>query len=177
MEAYEVREPDMAKETRASMLRHMWYLAEETVVLALFNPSVGEDDKVEMSQVLLTQPRPEACSPGRPSFPQESLLCDAQTLSPFIGPPPWVMFGLLGGSGRWLHHQPRQWPEDEENARMEKVVMQLAVVNDAAERGIKDCTDYADAARDGSLHGRIITVVSAHRVGVPSMLKHELEKA
>ena len=59
---------------------------------------------------------------------------------------------------------------------MAKVVTQLAVVNDAAERGVKDCIEYADAAQDGTLRGRIIAVASSHRAAAPSLLKHELEK-
>ena len=54
------------------------------------------------------------------------------------------------------------------------MLKKLAVVNDAAERGVKDCTEYANVTRDGILRGHIITVVSSHRAAVPSMMKHEL---
>ena len=50
---------------------------------------------------------------------------------------------------------------------MAKVVTQLAVVYDAAKRGVKDCPEYADAAQDGTLRGRIIVVASSHRAAVP----------
>ena len=167
----------MAKETADSILRHLWYLTEETVVLALFDGSVSEKDKVEMAQNLLAQPRPEVFQPGRPTFPQPSLLSNSTTLSPFIGPRTWLLFSLLGGSGLWLQDHPSQWADDDEFRRMATVVLELAVVNDAAERGVNDCTDYANVARDGKLRGRIIAVASSHRVAAPAMLKHELAQA
>ena len=56
------------------------------------------------------------------------------------------------------------------------VVKELAVINDAAERGLKDIQDYANAARDRERRGRIVTVVSSHRAAAPTLTKQELEK-
>ena len=123
-----------------------------------------------MSPGLLDKPRPGP----RPAFPPRSLLRDAKTLAPFVGPRSWLLLSLLGCSGRWLQLHPSEWSEDEEHARKAAVATQQAVVNDAAERGAKDCTDYADVTRDGTL--RIITVASSHRAAALSVLKHELEK-
>ena len=60
--------------------------------------------------------------------------------------------------------------------RLAGVVNELAVVNDAAERGVKDVTDYANAARDGAMRSRIITVASSHRADAPTLRKQELAK-
>ena len=175
MEAYELTEPNMARATKESLLRHLWYLTEENVVLAVFDADVSQEDKAQMSQALLDQRRPGQYSPGRPAFPPPSLLRD-ESLAAFIGPRSWLLFDLLGCSGLWLHLHPSEWSDDAEHARMAAVVAQLAVVNDAAERGVKDCTDYADVTRDGTLRGRIIAVASVHRAAAPSMLKREMEK-
>ena len=77
----------------------------------------------------------------------------------------WLLFSLLGCSGRRLQLHPSEWPEDEEYTRMAKVVTQLAVVNDAAKPGVKDCPEYA--AQDGTQGGRIIAVASSHRATAP----------
>ena len=53
---------------------------------------------------------------------------------------------------------------------------ELAVVNDAAERGVKDTTEFANAARDGAMRSRIITVASSHSAYVPTLWKQELAK-
>ena len=55
-------------------------------------------------------------------------------------------------------------------------VKELAVVNDAAGRGVKDTQDFANAARDGERRGRIVTVVSSHHAAAPTLTKQELEK-
>ena len=176
MEAYGLTEPVVAKATKDSLMRHLWYLAQELVILGLFSPDVSDQDKAQIAQNLLGQERPETFSPGRPAFPPRSLLCNAQSLASFVGSRSWQLFSLLGASGRWLQLPPSQWSEDEEYARKATVIRQLAVVNDAAERGVKDCTEYADVTRDGALRGRIIAVASSHRAAAPSLLKHELEK-
>ena len=45
--------------------------------------------------------------------------------------------------GQWLATPPHQWLEDQQYRDMMLVVENLAVVNDAAERGVKDIQDYA----------------------------------
>ena len=54
--------------TQHSLLRDLWYLTKETVVFALFDPDIKSEEKVEMSQKLLAQPRPESFMPGEPHF-------------------------------------------------------------------------------------------------------------
>ena len=153
----------MAKATKNSIIRHLWYPSQELSILGLFDSEVSEEDKVQMAQALVGCPRPETHSPGRPAFPPRSLLCDGQSLASFSGPRSWL-FSLLDDSGRWLQLHPSAWSfgarPSTGYARMVTVVTQLAVVNDAAERGVKDCTDYADVVRDGAQRGRIIAVAS-----------------
>ena len=60
MEEYERTEPNMAKTAKESVVRHLGYLTEENVVLALFDPAVREEDKAKVSPALLNQPRPES---------------------------------------------------------------------------------------------------------------------
>ena len=56
MEIYMLRQPAMARATQQSLLRQLWYLTEETDVLGLFNPEVSDEEKTQMSQMLLAQP-------------------------------------------------------------------------------------------------------------------------
>ena len=56
-------------------------------------------------------------------------------------------------------------------------VSNVAVVNDAAERGVKDVQDFANAAMDGATHrGHIILVSNSHRAKLPEFLKNEMEE-
>ena len=99
----------MAKATKNSIIRHLWYLSQELSILGLFDSEVSEEDKVQMAQALVGCPRPEIHSPGRPAFPPRSLLCDGQSLASFIGPRSWLLFSLLDASGRWLQLHTSTW--------------------------------------------------------------------
>ena len=59
---------------------------------------------------------------------------------------------------------------------MREVLTNLAVVNDAAGRGVKDIQDYANIARDGTCRERMILVSNSHRMKIQSFLKNEMEE-
>ena len=59
---------------------------------------------------------------------------------------------------------------------MSAVIRDLAVVNDTAERCIKDIQDYANAANGGDHRGNIILVSASHGIKIPSFLKYEMEE-
>ena len=57
-----------------------------------------------------------------------------------------------------------------------KIVNRIVVVNDAAERGIKDIQEYANAAGDSEDRGNIVLVSNSHRVKIPVFSKNEMEE-
>ena len=59
---------------------------------------------------------------------------------------------------------------------MVKVVNDLAVVNDTAERGVKDIEDYANQATDGVKRENTTLVSNSHRSKLPDFKKNEMEK-
>ena len=59
---------------------------------------------------------------------------------------------------------------------MSNIFNNLSVVNDAAERGVKDIQDYANAARDGSCREQMVLVSNMHRIRLPNFLKNEMEE-
>ena len=93
-----------------------------------------------------------------------------------VGPNSWLLFNLLDDDGAWLALPPDQWERSLSYQRMSKFVQYLAVVNDAAERGVKDVQDYANAAGDGSYREQIVLVANSHRAKLPSFLKNEMEE-
>ena len=76
----------------------------------------------------------------------------------------------------WLSLSPNQWEQNQSFRRTKAVVSELAVVNDAAERGVKDVQEYANAARDGEHRGNIVLVANRHRQKLPRFVKGEMEK-
>ena len=78
--------------------------------------------------------------------------------------------------GNWIDLPPEQWINNAEYQQMSEIVVNMAVVNDAAERGVKDIQEYANAAMDGSCREQIILVSNAHREKIPKFLKNEMKK-
>ena len=55
-----------------------------------------------------------------------------------------------------------EWHSDDQHLQMEIIVLDLAVVNDTAERAVKKVTDYAYSADGGGQHGKIVEVAAWH---------------
>ena len=160
---------------KLSILRHLWYLTELLVVFSLAT-TLSMAVKREMADVLRQTPRHVVFGQEKPRFPIQ-LIQDANTgLPQLIGPRSWLLFDLLHAEGAWLNRPPHQWVADREYEEMRLVVGKLAVVNYAAERGVKDITDYANGARDGSSRERIVLVANSHRIQIPQFLKHEMQE-
>ena len=49
---------DVATEVKTSLLRHLWYLTQPVVVLGLFDPEVGLQERGNIAQILLQQQQP-----------------------------------------------------------------------------------------------------------------------
>ena len=60
--------------------------------------------------------------------------------------------------GAWLQLPPVEWTRDADYQQMSAILSDLAVVNDAAERCVRDIQEYANAANDGNQRGNIILV-------------------
>ena len=58
---------------------------------------------------------------------------------------------------------------------VEKVVQDLPVVNDTAERAVKKVTDYANSANDGGQRGKIVEVAAWHHIKMSGYTKEDLE--
>ena len=78
--------------------------------------------------------------------------------------------------GAWLQLPPVEWTRDADYQQMSAILSDLAVVNDAAERCVRDIQEYANAANDGNQRGNIILVSTSHRVRIPTFLKNEMEE-
>ena len=58
---------------------------------------------------------------------------------------------------------------------MSAVISDPAVVNDTAERSIKDAEELANYDGDGDKRGKIITIADCHRIKCPDFKKAPME--
>ena len=56
-----------------------------------------------------------------------------------------------------------QWEADVSYQRFKLCVSNLNVVNDAAERAVKDVSDFAEYSRDAARRDDVVKVVNSHR--------------
>ena len=120
--------------------RHLWYLAPQTVLFALFSNRVSEDQKSRMASRLLTLDRKESPTLGVPKFPVltvETELCD------LITEESWDFFDVVNSDPLpWLTKRVCEWESYADYNKVKTFVSTVKVVNDCAEREVALVTDY-----------------------------------
>ena len=69
----------------------------------------------------------------------------------------------MDAEGAWLTLPVHTWEQNHEYLRLQSFLSDLEVVNDAAERCIKDIQDYRNVANDSIHREEVLLVVNDHR--------------
>jgi hypothetical protein len=86
-----------------SVLCHLWYLAQDTVVFAFFDRELDAMEKQQMADALLQVPRPRMVRLGKPGM-QTHLMVSNPNLASFVGPNSGKLWELLGvGSDCYIY--------------------------------------------------------------------------
>ena len=165
---------DMADAAMESLLRHTWYLTEELVVFAFWDDQVSAPERVAMARKLLSTNPPPVWQTGKPSLPDQ--FPPKPKLQNLIGERSWLVFHLLRIGTAWLRRPVSRWRDDAEYVRVGDFLKDLQVVNDTAERCIKDVTEYAYLAKDSAHREDILLVVSDHRHVIQDIRKQALDR-
>ena len=129
-----------------------------------------------MATKLLTFHPPIIFAQGKPVFPVDALAGGvASSLSFFINEKSWLLFSILKCRGGWLATDVSEWENDQEYCQMLSCIKDLKVVNDCAERCIKDITEYANAAKDSEYREDILVVATDHRGVFQDMRKQAIK--
>ena len=153
----------MMEAVKNSIRNHLWYLTSELVVFGLFDTNLTDAERQSMAAMLCSFPRP-TFAPGKPVFDVQAMSGEtAPDLSTFITERSWLLFSILDCEGGWLKDAVPQWETDAEYCLMRTCLQDLKVVNDCAERCVKDITEYANAAKDSAYREDILVVATDHR--------------
>lgn len=166
---------DIATYALKSCKRHLWYLTEELVILAIFNEELSSFTRSLLARKLFSTTRPTTFTLGKPKFPVFQL--EPPFLVSLIGPRSWLLFSLMGLSNSqidWLQLPVEYWGLLENYRNIKSFINQLEVVNDCAERGIKIITDFKDVCRNDEQLGYLIQTIEHHRQRVSSLEKRNL---
>ena len=154
-------DPTVASAALATTNRHGWYLAPSVVMFSLFSNNVPDDTKARMAAKLLSLEKPEETRVDLPEFPT---LTGSSELLDFVQPNSWEFFNILKVEADWLAQPPVEWEESEDFRKARQFVWTVKVVNDAAERGIKLASDYAQSlTKDSEMKKKILQSVEWHR--------------
>ena len=129
---------DLVRLAREKLQNHLWYLSERLVSFSLFSDNVQLPDKHKLKQAMLKNERP-VTNPIQ-EMPQSKNFC-SKTLKDFIGTDSWTMFKLLGIDSSFLKLPVQQWENSDSYLHGKKVLSNLPVVNDAAERSLGLATE------------------------------------
>ena len=168
MEWYKEEDFQIATAVTASVKRHLWYLTEELVILALFNESLSHFTRSRLAQTLFNTPRPTSFAIGKPNFARiaENM---PTFLHDFIGPRSWLFFSLLklNNPQDWLQLPPQYWNLMTDYRFARDFAKRLEVTNDCAERGVKLFGDVLAMTKDEKQRQYLLQVVEDHRKNFP----------
>ena len=80
----------------------------------------------------------------------------------FVGERSWLIFDKLHAAGAWLGQSVDEWDNNDEYMKIKTCLQDLKVVNDLAERYIKDVQEYADLAKDSKYQEDIVLIATDH---------------
>ena len=118
---------------------HLWYLSEEMAVFSLFGDGISNAEKAECAKIM----KKSKCTVD------QTMNQDGKLITPIIksttkiwqlfGTKSWTCFYLLGKgitNNSFLSEPVNNWKTNEDYKYIKDIVMNMNVVNDAAERGI-----------------------------------------
>jgi hypothetical protein len=158
-----------------ALYRHLWYLAEDLVGLAIFDPRVDSAVKVRMVQNLKLPAREihvkrldAKCFTA--DTPIESLVT-SRTAN---------VFSLLVLDGKekaevFLTQDPGLWSTNSVYCQFQDRARDMKVVNDCAERGVALITSYNSSITKNEEKQFLLHAVDIHQKAIPTALKHNIK--
>lgn len=157
------------------MRNHLWYLSEELIALAFFDPTVSDEEKRKMVHNLSHRaPNPEYRI--RVDVKADVLqMFSEKKLSEFVSTKTQEFFERFCIETEFL--DPSSWNGREDYKEGYTFCQGLLAVNDTAERGVKLMTDFNKIlARREEEKQFILQVVTNYRQVIPSERKSDLMK-
>lgn len=160
----------------AALGRHLWYLGQELVPLALFSDLVSAEVKTRMASCLITASEHETSSERSIKYTGKEELWDKK-LDYFIGSRSHFFFQVLNLDKSFLNLPVEQWPQLEAYQHAKVVAHSLKVVNDSAERGIALATNFNKSlTKKEDEKQYLYQVVESHRKQYPDAKKATLNQ-
>ena len=172
--------PTIALSLLQGCFRHLWYLTPQTIVFAMADSYLSDNQREGMARKLHGLERKKVKG-GRPPFPFIDLggsVTGLPDMIPLISSESWLVFDLLGlsGSQDWMTIPVSFWDHFEDFRRFREFVENISVCNDIADRGMALITAYINKAQSEEQRQALLQVVEQHRDMVTTTTKSDLKK-
>lgn len=178
LKRYEEIHPGISKAAVKKFSGHLWYLSEELVALAMFDPSVPVDTKRVMAQAIVGAEviATSSSCPKRVKIAPKSIQ-DA-TLPQFVSKNTRNFFEALDIDTGFLQADPDTWDSRDDYKAACVITHNLKVVNDSAERGVALIEEYNSLlTNDEEQKQYLLQVVQDHRSRFPDAKKRTLTQS
>ena len=172
---YQAVDKELANSALTTLNRHLWYLAPQTVMFALFSDKLSKDAKGRMAAKLLTLDRPDSPSLGLPKFPVVTATTELWDL---VSEASWEFFDIVKSDPLpWLTKSVSEWEAHSDYQAVKAFVSTVKVVNDSCERAIALAKDYYSIlTTDSRVRRMICQVVEKDRKEFPGISKASLNR-
>ena len=172
---YQSVDEKVATSAPSTLKRHLWYLAEETVVLSLWSNNVPTEVKDSIAEEILNKADIDnKISLGHPTFPE---LTPNMELANLVGKNSSAVFRVYGIEHDWLKVDATEWEKSTEFLKGKQIFEYLKVTNDCVERNIKLITDYSgNMVKDRDQRVSLLQSVEHHRKQLSTFEKAKLVK-
>ena len=167
----------LANAVLKKLKHHTWYLNQEYIPLSLFSDLISDRQKSQIATRLLEiQPKQsENYQYGHPTevdLPTNRREGLSLELLDFIGNGSNFLFDVLNFDRSWLNLHVSEWKNSESYRCMEDFVHHLKTTNEAAERGVKMISDFANSlTKNETERQALLQVVQCHRRYHPGQKK------
>jgi len=120
------------------LMNHLWYLSEELVALALFDPAITAEEKKAMVAALEI----EVDNDPEKRIHVELQSIRTKELRDFVTKNTCNFFVILGLHQDFLTEDPATWASNAMYITAEEIAKSLTVTNDTAERGVALIQEY-----------------------------------
>lgn len=160
----------------STILRHLWYLSEELIGLALFDDTVSVEIKRQTVKAIKT--RNSNPSNFKKFIAKDIKLLISMNISDFASKQSLFLFKQFELPHNFMDKDPKLWESDESYRKCKSVLSDLKVVNDLAERGVALIQEYNNClTRSEEQKQYLLQVVENHRKKFPDFNKRTLVTA
>lgn len=162
----------------AKISAHMWYLSEDLIAMAFFDPNVSDAEKRKMVESLRSR-APNAANRIKVDVKAGTLrqTYSSKNLSDFVSTKSQEFFERFLIDTEFLEFDPSMWMDRDEYKEGYDLCRGLHVVNDTAERSVKLMSDYNKILSVGEEDKQyILQVIEQYRHRYPDANKSTLMK-